>query len=68
MCGSVSGHISDVPTPAPPNPSDDCVLTQEKIYSGLDNDYLGITQNTGIYWLLEFNRLIFGKKNNDVFL
>lgn len=41
MCGSVSGHISVVPTAAPPDPSDDCIFKEEKVYSGPDNDFLG---------------------------
>lgn len=42
MCGSVKGYISETPTPAPPNPSDDCVVSEEKIYTGLYTDFLGM--------------------------
>ncbi|XP_053408878.1 usherin-like [Mercenaria mercenaria] len=39
MCGSVKGYISEKPTPAPPDPSDDCVVNEEKIYSGLNTNF-----------------------------
>ena len=41
MCGSVTGHYSTVPTPAPPHPADNCVTDEERIYSGLDLDFPG---------------------------
>ena len=41
MCGSLRGHHTTVPTPAPPHPADNCVTDKERIYSGLDLDFLG---------------------------
>ena len=41
MCGSVKGHMTTEPTPAPPNPSDDCVTAEDRIYSGPDLDFMG---------------------------
>ena len=40
-CGSVSGHHSNDPAPTPPDPSDDCVVSEEKIYTGMNTDFLG---------------------------
>lgn len=42
MCGSVSGYIDQTPTPTPSDPADDCVVSQDKIYSGMDTDFLGL--------------------------
>ena len=42
MCGSVGGHHTMEPTPSPPNPSDSCVTDEERIYSGMQLDFLGM--------------------------
>ncbi|XP_052767673.1 usherin-like isoform X2 [Mya arenaria] len=40
MCGSITGYHSNIPTPAPRVPSDDCVVSVEKIYTGMNTDFL----------------------------
>ena len=57
MCGSITGYHSNTPTPAPPSPSDNCVVSEEKIYSGPATDYLGrqnvkhVKQNMLMYFV-----------------
>lgn len=43
MCGSVTGYVSDTPTPTKPHPTDDCAVEEQMIYSGLNTDFLGLS-------------------------